>query len=77
MSTKRGESDLVRMTNVLCPCVVEPNRQMATDMRLTFHGNKIEEKYIGEKLIERKINGMVEEIGRIANDERQQNGEEF
>jgi len=29
-------------------------------------GNKIEEKYIGDKLIERKINGMKEDIGRIA-----------
>ena len=53
------------------------NGQRITIQSLEKDGNKIEEKYIGEKLIERKINGMVEEIGRIANDERQQNGEEF
>ncbi|KAL7542350.1 hypothetical protein ACHAXR_011687 [Thalassiosira sp. AJA248-18] len=41
------------------------NGQRITIQSLEKDGNKIEEKYIGEKLIERKINGMKEDIGKI------------
>ena len=41
------------------------NGQRVTIQSLEKDGNKIEEKYIGDKLIERKINGRNEEIGRI------------
>ena len=47
------------------------NGQRVTIQSLEKDGNKIEEKYIGEKLIERKINGMKEDLGRIGG------GEEF
>ena len=56
------------------------NGQRITIQSLEKNGNKIEERYIGTKLIERKINGLVEEeeeVGRIANDDVRQNGEEF
>ncbi len=47
-----------------------------TIQSLEKDGNKIEEKYIGEKLIERKINGRNEDIGQIvAGGERR--GSEF
>jgi len=41
------------------------NGQRVTIQSLEKDGNKIEEKYVGEKLIERKINGMKDDIGRI------------
>mmetsp|Transcript_38005 Transcript_38005/g.81982 ORF Transcript_38005/g.81982 Transcript_38005/m.81982 type:complete len:315 (+) Transcript_38005:45-989(+) len=44
---------------------VVQNGQRVTIQSLEKDGNKIEEKYIGEKLIERKINGRKEDIGRI------------
>lgn len=42
------------------------NGQRVTIQSLEKDGNKIEEKYIGDQLIERKINGRTEDIGRIA-----------
>eukprot|EP00571_Detonula_confervacea_P012484 CAMPEP_0172305384 /NCGR_PEP_ID=MMETSP1058-20130122/6686_1 /TAXON_ID=83371 /ORGANISM="Detonula confervacea, Strain CCMP 353" /LENGTH=299 /DNA_ID=CAMNT_0013016967 /DNA_START=518 /DNA_END=1417 /DNA_ORIENTATION=- len=48
------------------------NGQRVTIQSLEKDGNKIEERYIGEKLIERKINGIKEDIGRIG-----RVGEEF
>ncbi|KAL9189344.1 hypothetical protein ACHAXT_011834 [Thalassiosira profunda] len=41
------------------------NGQRVTIQSLEKDGNKIEEKYVGDKLIERKINGLKENIGRI------------
>ena len=41
------------------------NGQRVTIQSLEKDGNKIEEKYVGEQLIERTINGMKEDIGRI------------
>lgn len=41
------------------------NGQRVTTQTLEKDGNRIEEKYIGKKLIERKINGIKEDIGRI------------
>ena len=39
------------------------NGQRVTIQSIEKNGNKIEEKYIGDKLIERKINGEVKAIG--------------
>ena len=41
------------------------NGQRITIQSLEKDGNKIEERYIGEKLIERTINGRKEDIGQI------------
>ena len=41
------------------------NGQRITIQSLEKDGNKIEERYIGEKLIERTINGRKEDIGKI------------
>ena len=41
------------------------NGQRITIQSLEKDGNKIEERYIGEKLLERTINGRKEDIGKI------------
>ena len=41
------------------------NGKRVTIQSLEKDGNRIEEKYIGDKLIERKINGVKEDIDRI------------
>ena len=41
------------------------NGHRVTIQSLEKDGNKIEEKYIGNKLIERKINGLKQDVGRI------------
>lgn len=45
------------------------NGQRVTIQSLEKDGNRIEEKYIGDKLIERKINGLKQDIGRIGQGE--------
>lgn len=42
------------------------NGQRVTVQSMEKDGNRIEEKYIGKKLIERKINGHKQNIERIA-----------
>lgn len=41
------------------------NGKRVTIQSMEKDGNRIEEKYIGENLIERKINGLKQDIGRI------------
>mmetsp|Transcript_9705 Transcript_9705/g.10780 ORF Transcript_9705/g.10780 Transcript_9705/m.10780 type:complete len:120 (+) Transcript_9705:563-922(+) len=42
------------------------NGQRVTIQSLEKNGNKIEEKYIGNKLIGRTINGIEEDVGRLS-----------
>ncbi|KAL3763818.1 hypothetical protein ACHAWU_001878 [Discostella pseudostelligera] len=53
------------------------NGQRVTIQSLEKDGNKIEEKYLGETLIERKINGKTQDIGRISSSSGGGGGEEF
>jgi hypothetical protein len=48
------------------------NGQRITVQSLEKDGNRIEEKYVGNTLIERTVNGRKEDIGRI-----KARGEEF
>jgi len=59
-SASSGSSYSARSTRT-----VIQNGQRVTIQSLEKDGNKIEEKYIGEKLVERTINGMKEDVGRI------------
>ena len=43
------------------------NGQRVTIQSLERNGNRIEEKYIGDTLVERKINGLKADIGKIGN----------
>jgi hypothetical protein len=45
--------------------VIENGRRV-TIQSLEKDGNKIEEKYVGETLVERKINGDVDYVHQIA-----------
>jgi curved DNA-binding protein CbpA len=53
------------------------NGQRVTIQSLEKDGNKIEEKYVGDTLIERKINGKMQDIGRILSSSGGGGGEEF
>lgn len=45
------------------------NGQRVTIQSLEKDGNRIEEKYVGNNLIERKINGLKQDIGKIGHGE--------
>jgi len=47
---------------------VTQNGQRITIQSLEKDGNKIEERYIGNKLVGRTINGIAEDVGRISSD---------